>query len=365
MSEDLTLYDVLGVESTADKDAIKAAYQTRLSEVQGDVAREQGAKKPDQGSIDGYRREEASIRGAWQVLSDPYQRGRYDATMELGGDRDVEIVDDVDDGAPVPPSPAARGQAVDRRGRPIRERPPSIFSAEPLPTPASWPPGVQPPPSRARTIAMGIDILVLMFLYIGLSLLGQSLLDDKYPRVTRQMDLVTECSRRIDVAKDRDPLSISQIQRVEDYCSNRATVDLASASKREKLTKEERLDDVAERANDRYADLRGKTQGFATIVMLGTLFILGLYLIPASAITGRTLGKKLMQIRAVNIDGSPLGFRGAFVRYGLPLLVTMTVLGILGPIGFAIALFGVVTWPRNPNVQGMHDRMAKTIVVDG
>ncbi|MSO78185.1 MAG: molecular chaperone DnaJ, partial [Acidimicrobiia bacterium] len=40
MSEDLTLYDVLGVDSTVDKDEIKTAYQTRLSEVQADVARE-------------------------------------------------------------------------------------------------------------------------------------------------------------------------------------------------------------------------------------------------------------------------------------------------------------------------------------
>ncbi len=28
-------------------------------------------------------------------------------------------------------------------------------------------------------------------------------------------------------------------------------------------------------------------------------------------------------------------------------------------------LVGVLTWPRNPNYQGLQDRLAKTIVVDG
>ena len=85
MSEELTHYDVLGVEPTAGKDDIKAAYQERLGEVQADISREQGAKKPDADAIDGFRREEARVRSAWQVLSDPYQRGRYDVTVESGG----------------------------------------------------------------------------------------------------------------------------------------------------------------------------------------------------------------------------------------------------------------------------------------
>jgi hypothetical protein len=30
-----------------------------------------------------------------------------------------------------------------------------------------------------------------------------------------------------------------------------------------------------------------------------------------------------------------------------------------------VVLFGVLTWPRNANYQGLHDRLAGTIVVDG
>lgn len=363
MNEDLTHYDVLGVEPSADKDTIRNAYQTRLTEVQADVQREQAAKKPDQTSIDGYRREEASIRGAWQVLSDPYQRGRYDATIEMGGDVVEDAEADDEDGAEVEVAESRAGGRGRRPRQPI-ERPPSMFSPEPLSTPPSWPPGIQPPPSRARVLAMFIDMVVLMVIFV-LYVVGRGYaLEERYPRVVDKLDRVTECSDRLDLAKDRDPLSLNRIERVEDFCSERTGVDLASSSRRENFTKEERLDDAIDRADDKYRDLLGKTQGFQ-LLLLGVLLLAMLgYLVPSSVSSGKTLGKKLMQIRVVNADGSPLRLRGALVRYGLPVLVVL-MLQSFGPIGFAIALFGVLTWPRNANIQGLHDRIARTIVVDG
>jgi curved DNA-binding protein CbpA len=361
VSEDLTHYDVLGVEPSADKDAIKSAYQDRLGEVQADVAREQATKKPDQGSIDGYRREEASIRSAWQVLSDPYQRGRYDATIELG----VGGVADLDDDADGEVAPVGRTRGRDDRAtRPVRERPPGLFSTEPLPTPSSWPPGIQPPPPRARVTALAIDMFVLMIIYLAFSIGGAYALEQQYPKETKQIDRVTVCLDRLEVAKDRDSLSLNQIERAESYCSDRAGVSLASASKRESNTKAERIDDALERADKRFDKLRGKTQGFQFLI-LGALLagMLG-YLVPSSVVSGKTFGKKLMQIRVVNADGSPVGFRGALARYALPVLVVL-MLQQLGPIGFGVALFGVLTWPRNPNLQGLHDRLARTFVVDG
>ena len=311
MSEDLTLYDVLGVESTADKDAIKAAYQTRLSEVQADVAREQGAKKPDQGSIDGYRREEASVRGAWQVLSDPYQRGRYDATMELGGaDRDLD--EDVDDDAPVPARAPARGQPVDRRGRPIRERPPGLFSTEPLPVPSSWPPGFHPPPPRARVLAMFVDMTVLAIIFfVGFFIAGPAIIDKAYPKETAKLDLVNECQDRLAIEQDREPLSAKRIATAEDYCINKANITLASAAKRENRGKEARLDDDVERAKDRARDLQGDI-ALGTYGLQFTLIgLMLLYLVPLSARTGQTFGKRLFQIRVVQVDGTPIGVRSA------------------------------------------------------
>jgi len=364
VSEDLTHYDVLGVEPSADKDVIRSAYQERLGEVQADVAREQSTKRPDQGSIDGYRREEASIRSAWQVLSDPYQRGRYDATIEMG-DGGGAVGGDDDGDVDVDAAPVDRGRGrSDRSARPVRERPPGLFSTEPLPTPDSWPPGVRPPPPRARVIALAIDMFVLMFIYLAFSIGGSYVLEERYPKETRQLDRVTLCIDRLDVVSDREPLSLNQIERAETYCSDRAGVTLASASKREANTKSERIDDALDRADKRYDKLRSKTQGFQFLILGVLLAGMLAYLVPSSVVSGKTLGKKLMQIRAVNADGSPLRLRGALARYALPVLVVL-MLQPLGPIGFGVALFAVLTWPRNPNLQGIHDRLARTIVVDG
>jgi uncharacterized RDD family membrane protein YckC len=246
----------------------------------------------------------------------------------------------------------------------MSERPPGLLSTAPLPTPDSWPPGIQPPPPRARVIALAIDMFVLMVIYIAFSIGGAYALDQQYPKETKQLDRVTVCLDRLEVAKDRESLSLSQIERAETYCSDRAGVDLASASKRESNTKAERIEDALDRADKRYDKVRSKTQGFQFLI-LGALLVgmLG-YLVPSTVISGKTLGKKLMQIRVVNADGSPVRLRGALVRYALPVLVVL-MLQPLGPIGFGLALFGVLTWPRNPNLQGMHDRIARTLVVDG
>jgi curved DNA-binding protein CbpA len=60
----LTLYDILGVEKTADQAEIKKAYRIAAKEAH-----------PDQG---GSESEMAEITGAYVVLSDPEKRQRYD-----------------------------------------------------------------------------------------------------------------------------------------------------------------------------------------------------------------------------------------------------------------------------------------------
>jgi uncharacterized RDD family membrane protein YckC len=90
-----------------------------------------------------------------------------------------------------------------------------------------------------------------------------------------------------------------------------------------------------------------------------------LYLVPLSARTGQTFGKRLFQIRVVQVDGTPIGVRSAIGRYGIVVLASMFLGAFIFPLGFALVLFGVLGWQRNPNLQGLHDRMSKTIVVDG
>jgi uncharacterized RDD family membrane protein YckC len=72
------------------------------------------------------------------------------------------------------------------------------------------------------------------------------------------------------------------------------------------------------------------------------LFVLEVYLL--TAISGLTVGKRLLRIRTISTDGRPPGFRWAAVR---------TVL----------LLFAVPACITDRDMRGLHDRAANTIVV--
>jgi uncharacterized RDD family membrane protein YckC len=83
-----------------------------------------------------------------------------------------------------------------------------------------------------------------------------------------------------------------------------------------------------------------------------------------SALTGRTLGKRLQKLKVLREDGTPLGWGRALLRYGPLVLVSfLFFLTPIGPIGAVLVVFGVTMWTRNNNRQGFHDRIAHTIVV--
>ena len=62
-------YDLLGVEPGAATADIKSAYRDKKAALDA---------KGDKGAV-------ARLNKAWNVLSDPYQRGRYDAAARDGG----------------------------------------------------------------------------------------------------------------------------------------------------------------------------------------------------------------------------------------------------------------------------------------
>ena len=67
---------------------------------------------------------------------------------------------------------------------------------------------------------------------------------------------------------------------------------------------------------------------------------------------GATPGKMMMGIEIVNTDGSPIGFGRAIVRY-----IGYFVSGIIIYIGFFM-----IAWDGKK--QGLHDKMAGTIVIE-
>lgn len=86
------------------------------------------------------------------------------------------------------------------------------------------------------------------------------------------------------------------------------------------------------------------------------------YEVPATANTGQTLGKRIMNIRVVRLDRDvPLGFGRSFRRWntlGLPTLLWVCCVGfILQLIDSAFVLFD------RPLRQALHDKSAQTVVV--
>jgi uncharacterized RDD family membrane protein YckC len=155
-------YDRLGVEPDATKEEIRAAYRDRLEELRGQV--EKG--RSDQ-SRDGARSETARLNAAWQVLSDPFQRQRYDATISDGADETVEDSDEEEkDTAPAP----ARGlfgrepRARSEGGRPQRREPVGVADAEAAPV-------------GRRLAALAIDLLVMGGVYLAIVNITSTLVD--------------------------------------------------------------------------------------------------------------------------------------------------------------------------------------------
>ncbi|MCW2568614.1 MAG: domain containing protein [Mycobacterium sp.] len=84
------------------------------------------------------------------------------------------------------------------------------------------------------------------------------------------------------------------------------------------------------------------------------------YEVPAVAATGQTLGKRLLGIRVVTVDGGPVGFRRSIQRWlpqGLPLL--------LGALLLVVQLLDAAwcLWDK-PLRQCLHDKLARTVVVN-
>jgi curved DNA-binding protein CbpA len=320
-------YDVIGVDPGAPTDEIRQRYRARRSEL-------------DAKGTDEAREESARLNRAWNVLSDPYQRGRYDAQREAGDETEYVDADDV--------------EVVDAAARPRRRRmfePPPRRDAPAAPA-IEYPGGHRPPENRRRVLAMVIDLFVLFMLFaVASSVVLPAIIKEQYPvqfdRVERIRDEIDDLDQqKDDLNKQADDARGEEKTRLENEAD----------AKQEEIDK---LDDEA-------VDIQKDFVGTYILVIAGFVLVALAYLVVPSALTGQTLGKRLQKIRALRADGSPLGWKGALVRFAPLAVITGLALTnpSLGQIVFIAALFAVLSWMRNVNRQGMHDRLAKTIVVD-
>jgi uncharacterized RDD family membrane protein YckC len=149
-----THYELLGVEPDATKEEIRSAYRERLEDLRAKV--EKG--RSDQ-ARNGARQETARLNAAWQVLSDPFQRQRYDTGLS-DGTADVEAELEEEDAEAAAPPARRRGlfepREHDSRGRPQRREPVGV-------------PGAEAAPVGRRLAALGIDLITMGAVYLGIS----------------------------------------------------------------------------------------------------------------------------------------------------------------------------------------------------
>jgi curved DNA-binding protein CbpA len=332
-------YELLGVDPGTPTGDIRAAYRERKAALEA---------KGDKVEI-------GKLNRAWNVLSDPYQRGRYD---EQRG-HDAEPGDELE-GAVV--APAAQGEAAPPARRRFFEPRPRGNRPPPTPT-IDVPAGRTLAQQRSRIMAMVIDVAVMIFLLFGVqALVGDRLVERWYPQEHAELTSITDDQpgdekSQIDEAKDKADASDDDADEAEDNNAENAAAlrETADADK-------EAYDDLS----DRVTDLSRKVYPAGIVVLEGIMLACLAYLVVPSALTGQTLGKRLQRIRAIRQDGSPLGWGGAFLRYGLIILATNLLLLIpgLGAIGIAVVFIFVLGWMRNANRQAIQDRIAKTLVVD-
>jgi uncharacterized RDD family membrane protein YckC len=158
-------YDLIGVEPDASKDEIRSAYRERIEALRGKVENGRSDK-----ARDGAREETARLNAAWQVLSDPYQRDRYDTQLS-GGATETEPAEqeEEEEKEATPAPPRRRGlfepRERDAKGRPQRREPAGV-------------PGAEAAPLGRRLAAVAIDVLTMGAVFLGVTSLLVSVASD-------------------------------------------------------------------------------------------------------------------------------------------------------------------------------------------
>ncbi|MET0896188.1 MAG: RDD family protein [Acidimicrobiia bacterium] len=376
-------YEVLGVDPGASRDELREAYRTKVDDLT--AAREKKGVTDSQ--LASNRAQVASLRSAWNVLSDPFQRSRYDervvnASDAVGGD-DVEIVDDAGAGgepqvqltgwrklmAPPPAKPTASGVKPGTG----KDAPPPRGRREPT---IVLPDGMQIAQPKTRGMALLFDLAVVLVILYAVQFIVPPMIQSDYKDIQSQVIEVDKASSakgdindaQAAITKAENNNKSGDLKDAQSDLKN-AQSDLKSAQKsfNEKQANmdkptvdwtpasvtQKQLDSLSISLTD---DI--KTTGYITALV--TLVLALLYLVPVTAYTERTLGMRRRKIKVVRVDGSRIGWYPAFARFIIPLLIALAI-PTIGPIlGLGLVLWGY----RDANGQGIHDKLARTIVVD-
>jgi hypothetical protein len=350
-------YEMLGVEEDAAVDDIRVAYRDkRAAALKIDDSPKNKNKERD---AEQARAEAAALNKAWNVLSDPYQRGRYDE-QRAGGDTDLddddaEADEGDDDGDGAPAARPAKSKAAKSEEPMSKNNARRAARANAKPT-VSLPEGMHFPSTRRRLTGMGIDLAVLVVIIVASLIIGTQLGKSQHP---------TEYHDASHLSKTEIPAA----EKVESAAKkNQAAVEKAKGA-----TSPEAKDAAAatKAAQDKVTALNKqltadqKVLAPIQLVVSGIAFLLALFilLIP-SIVIGQTLGKRLQHLYVYNVNGNRAGWQELFRRYGALVFAAYLLSTLLrSPVGALIVVFVATLWTRNPNQQGWQDRFAKTLVL--
>ena len=348
-------YELLGVEPDASKDEIKAAYRAEVADA------------------DSSRR--AQLNRAWNVLSDPVQRDRYDEqrAAEMGDDVDESGTEVAVVGAKSRATGARRGpagttvEAGSANGSGTRGSAGTKAPPPPKVPTIGLPEGLVQAPTRARSYAMALDFSVLVVIFVLVYWIGGTIIKDQYPAETHRIDRLSDQSTAADKAKsnaddakDKANSALDKAKKGGDSDKIAAAQDKAKAA----TAKANAADKKSKQVADDLTKAQSKLRTPYLLVYLAILVLSLLYCVPMSVRTGQTFGKRLRHVRLVRIDGSAPGWSSSLIHYGLPIFLTLALVQVLGPLAIILGL-GCVLWNlRDRNRQGVHDKLAKTFVVE-
>ncbi|HTD49630.1 MAG TPA: DnaJ domain-containing protein, partial [Acidimicrobiia bacterium] len=164
-------YQLLGVDADAPVADIRAAYRDKKAAV--------ADQRTDQAKADA-----AALNKAWNVLSDPYQRGRYNEQRAHLDETDESDDDNGDDETAAVP---ARRRPAKTNARPN----PRETRAGAKPT-IALPAGMAFPTTRARRVAMFIDLGVLFALFLASQFLMVALEKSQHPSAYNDISTVNK-----------------------------------------------------------------------------------------------------------------------------------------------------------------------------
>jgi hypothetical protein len=183
---------------------------------------------------------------------------------------------------------------------------------------------------------------------------------DRIDALVKQADRADKAKSKADDAQGKADDALSNAKDKGSSADVSAAQDKADTAK----AKAKAADDKSTKVNDDLVKAQDKLRP-QYLAIQGVVLILGLaYCVPMSARTGQTLGKKLRKVRLVRADGSAPGWSSSLIHYGVPIFLTLALINVLGPIALVLGLGSVLWNIRDKKRQGVHDKLAKTYVVD-